>query len=86
MAFKESPNYESPHSKSSGTQAEKNVYKVTVEATGGMHKVVVTVTNVDEDGTASLDQYHPQVGRSLVASVSDPDSDETEPGMAVGAR
>ena len=26
---------------------------------------------------ASLDQYQPQVGRSLVASVMDPDSDET---------
>ena len=51
---------------------------MTVEATGGTRKVVVTVTNVDEDGSASLDQYQPQVGRSLVASVSDPDSDETD--------
>ncbi len=77
LAFKKSPNYEAPHSDSTGTQAEKNVYKVTVEATGGSHDVVVTVTNVDEDGVASLDQYQPQVGRSLVASVMDPDSDET---------
>ena len=77
LAFKKSPNYESPHSKSTGTLAEKNVYNVTLKAAGGEHKVVVTVTNVDEDGTVSLDQYQPQVGRSLVASVSDPDSDET---------
>ena len=78
LAFKSPPNYESPVSGASGTQAEKNVYEVTVEATGGTRKVVVTVTNVDEDGSASLNQYQPQVGRSLVASVSDPDSDETE--------
>ena len=77
LAFKSPPNYESPVSDATGTQAEKNVYNVTVEATGGTQKVVVTVTNVDEDGTASLDQYQPQTGRSLVASVSDPDSDET---------
>ena len=77
LRFKSSPNYESPVSGATGTQSEKNVYTVTVEATGGTHKVVVTVTNVDEDGTASLDQYQPQTGRSLVASVSDPDSDET---------
>ena len=62
----------------SGTQAEKNVYEVTVEATGGKEDVTVTVTNVDEDGSASLNQFQPQVGRGLVASVSDPDSDETE--------
>ena len=77
LSFKSPPNYESPVSGASGTQAEKNVYKVTVEATGGSEDVTVTVTNEDEDGSASLDQYQPQVGRSLVASVSDPDSDET---------
>ena len=77
LSFKSPPNYESPVSESTGTLAEKNVYKVTVKATGGEEKVTVTVTNVDEAGTASLTQYQPQVGRSLVASVSDPDSDET---------
>ena len=77
LAFKSPPNYESPVSDATGTQAEKNVYKVTVKATGGSEDVTVTVTNVDEDGSASLSQYQPQVGRSLVASVSDPDSTPT---------
>ena len=35
LAFKSSPNYESPASESVGTLADRNVYKVTVEATGG---------------------------------------------------
>ena len=39
-----------------GTLAERNVYRVTVERHGWFtHDVVVTVTNVDEDGVASLD-------------------------------
>ena len=54
-----------------------NVYEVTVKATGGSQAVTVTVQNVDEDGSASLNQYQPQVGRGLVASVSDPDSTPT---------
>ena len=84
LAFKSPPNYESPVSGATGTRAEKNVYEVTVEATGGSEAVTVTVENVDEDGSASLNQYQPQVGRGLVASVSDPDSTPTEPGVAVG--
>ena len=77
LSFKESPNYESPASGVSGTIAERNVYSVTVKATGGELAVTVTVINVDEAGTVSLTQYQPQVGRSLVASVTDPDSDAT---------
>ena len=49
LAFKSSPDYETPNAASVGTLADKNVYNVTIEATGGTHDVVVTVTNVDED-------------------------------------
>ena len=63
LSFKSPPNYESPVSGASGTQAEKNVYKVTVEATGGSKAVTVTVENIDEDGSASLSQYQAQVGQ-----------------------
>ena len=77
LAFKESPNYEEPNSSvTGGTLAERNVYKVTVQATGGTHEVVVTVTNVDEDGKVTFDgegRFQPQVGRGLEASLSDPE-------------
>ena len=64
----------------------KMTYMVTVEvrdnedATGGPDtvvddtvKVTITVTNVDEDGTVSLDAATPRVGVAITASVTDPD-------------
>ena len=81
LSFKSSPNYEDPKSGSIGTRADRNVYNVTVKATGGEEMVVVTVVNVDEDGSVSfseLGQVQPQVGRSLEATVSDPDMGVTD--------
>ncbi len=68
LAFREPPNYEQPQSKSGD-----NVYRVTVQAGGGTHDVAVTVTDVDEAGTASIDRRQPQVSRPLGASLSDED-------------
>ena len=74
LAFREPPNYEDPRSATSGVSlAERNVYRVTVRAGGGRHDVAVTVTDVDEDGTASIDRRQPQVSRPLSASLSDED-------------
>ena len=81
LAFKDSPNYESPTSESVGTPAGQNVYNVTVKATGGELKVVVTVTNVDEDGTVGFigeGRFQPQAGRGLEANLDDPDGGETD--------
>ena len=81
LAFKSPPNYEDPKSASTGTLADRNVYNVTVEATGGMHAVVVTVTNVDEDGSVGFigqGRYQPQVDRGLEAMLSDPDMGVTD--------
>ena len=81
LAFKSSPDYEMPNSASVGTLADKNVYNVTIEATGGTHDVVVTVTNVDEDGTIGFDgdgQFQPQVSRSLTANLTDQDGGVTD--------
>ena len=54
-----------------------NMYEVTVEATAGgemnMVAVTVTVTNVDEDGTVSLDMGQPVVGTAIMASLTDSD-------------
>ena len=38
-------------------------------------EVVITVVNVDEAGTVTLDAETPQVGSELTASVADPDGD-----------
>ena len=74
LAFREPPNYEDPQSATSGVAlAERNVYRVTVRAGGGTHDVAVTVTDVDEPGTASIDRRQPQVSRPLSASLSDED-------------
>ena len=81
LAFKSPPNYESPVSASVGTLADSNVYNVTVEATGGSEDVVVTVTNVDEDGSVGFKgqgRYQPQVGRGLEATLSDQDGGVTD--------
>ncbi len=68
LAFREPPNYEDPQSRSG-----RNVYRVTVNASGGTHDVAVTVTDADEAGTASIDRRQPQVSRPLGASLSDED-------------
>ena len=73
LAFKSSPNYESPKD-----QGSDNTYNVTVNASGGSTDVEVTVTNVDEVGTVGLSDLQPQGGESLTATVSDEDSDSLD--------
>ena len=81
LAFRESPDYEDPRSAARGGRlAERNVYRVTVEASGGAHDVAVTVTDVDESGTVSIDRRQPQVDRPLGASLSDEDEGVTAEG------
>ena len=68
LAFRDPPNYEDPQS-----GEDSNVYRVTVEAAGGTRSVTVTVTDVDEAGTASIDRPQPQVDRLLSARLRDED-------------
>ena len=78
LSFREPPNYEAPRFAARGGRlAERNVYRVTVEASGGAHDVAVTVTDVDESGTVSIDRRQPQVDRPLGASLSDEDEGVT---------
>ena len=77
LAFRELPNYEDPQSASSGSIEARNVYRVTIEASGGTHDVTVTVIDVDETGTVRLDRPQPQVGRPLGAIFSDEDTGAT---------
>ena len=73
LSFKEKPNFESP-----ADADGDNVYKVTVDASGGKVEIEVTVTDVDEAGKVTINKPQPQVDRGLEASVSDPDSDPTD--------
>ena len=74
LAFREPPNYEDPQSaEDCPPLSVRSVYRVTIEAAGGDHDVKVTVTDVDEAGTASIDRPQPQVERLLSASLSDDD-------------
>ena len=78
LSFRDPPDYEDPQSAARGGRlAERNVYRVTVEASGGAHDVAVTVTDVDESGTVSIDRRQPQVDRPLGASLSDEDEGVT---------
>ena len=78
LSFRDPPDYEDPQSAATGGRlAERNVYRVTVEASGGAHDVAVTVTDEDESGTVSIDRRQPQVDRPLGASLSDEDEGVT---------
>ena len=66
-----------------GDADKDNTYKVSVVATDkagltGMVEVSVEVTNVKEDGTVSLDTVQPAVGQPITATLSDPDTGETD--------
>ena len=75
LRFKSSPDFEMPADADSD-----NTYVVTIRASDGgdnttAEKVVtVDITNVDEDGTVMLSALQPQVGVSITATLSDPDT------------
>ena len=87
LTFKEKPDFEKP------VDANKdNVYMVTVKVTDdgkltGTRQMVVTVTNVSEDGTIKLSAIQPKTGIGLMASLTDPDfitSTNTDGSMETG--
>ena len=74
LAFREPPNHEALQSVArGGPLADGNVFRVTVEASGGTHDVAVTVTDVDEAGEVAIDRPQPQVDRPLGAALSEED-------------
>ena len=76
LTFKDDPpNYEAP-----GDANKNNVYLVTVNAseTSDPLDLEITVTDEDEDGKVSFEgrgRFQPQVGRTLSATLDDPDAD-----------
>ena len=87
LTFKKKPDFEKP------VDANKdNVYMATVKVTDdgkltGTRQMVVTVTNVSEDGTIKLSAIQPKTGIGLMASLTDPDfimSTNTDGSMETG--
>ena len=76
LTLSQTPDYEQP-----ADSDTTNEYLVTVRAWDGSNygtlDVIVTVTNMDEDGTLGLSSVHPQVGAKLEADLSDPDGSIT---------
>ena len=73
VTFKALPNFEAP--KDAG---KDNVYNITVVATDSDGQtdemdVIVTVTNVEEDGTVTLSPLQPRIGSLVTATLSDVD-------------
>ena len=73
LTFKESPDYENPVD-----SGHNNVYNITVQVTDSgrntaSQRVTITVTNVEEPGSVRLSRLQPEVGISIVASLTDPD-------------
>ena len=78
LRFRRRPNYEEPHSALQGASlAERNVYRVTVEASGSTYDVAVTVVDVDEAGSVAMDRLQPQAERPLGALLLDEDQGVT---------
>ena len=72
LTFREAPDYENP-----ADEDTDNVYEVEVKGSAGSAleaiKVIITVTNVDEVGTVTLDPDMPRVGMAVTAVLMDPD-------------
>ena len=88
LTFAAAPDFEDPQDAASTTPsnaAANNEYVLVVTATGGTgaraktaeQTIVVTVTNVDEDGSVTFGSTAPRVGEALTASVEDPDGGVT---------
>ena len=88
LTFAAAPDFEDPQDAASTTpsnDAANNEYVLVVTATGGSgaramtaeQTIVVTVTNVDEDGSVTFGSTAPTVGTALTASVEDPDGGVT---------
>ena len=72
LMFSASPDYEN-----AADADTDNTYMVTLTAKDGTntdtHDVAVTVTNVEEAGTVTLDLQSPTVGAEITAALADPD-------------
>ena len=77
LTFESAPDYEEP-----GDANRDNDYEVTVQATDsgantGSLEVVVTVDDVEEDGTVTLSNLQPEDGTVITAELEDRDGGET---------
>ena len=86
LRFKSSPDYENPTDDDGDNEYHVMVRSTDVRPDGvkgaaptSTLDVVVTVTNVEEAGTATIDWRQPEVGTDLTAGATDPDKIEGTP-------
>ena len=86
LRFKSSPDFEDPTDDDGDNEYEVTVRSTDVRPDGAKGAaptstldVVVTVTNVEEAGTATIDWRQPEVTTALTASATDPDDIEGTP-------
>ena len=83
LSFAVSPDFEMP-----ADDNTNNAYEITLNATSGLDvddlSVTVTVTNMDEDGTVTLDMATPQVGEAITATLGGPGRQHNRHDVAVG--
>ncbi len=94
VTFAATPNYEMPTgSQSDGTDINGNVYTFTVVATDVLSDaprrnvsvdVTVTVADLEEKGTITVDNLNPGVGDSVIFTLTDPDGGIFTEGSANG--
>ena len=74
LKFSSAPDFEAPMG---GADNDSNTYMVTVMAEAGgemeMVEVTITVDNVEEAGTVTLDPARPSVGTAITATLADDD-------------
>ena len=78
LAFKKSPNYESPADADGNNQYHVTVITTDNESASSERALVITVTNEDEDGEVVLSTTQPAIGQAVTATLTDPDMNISE--------
>ena len=75
LTFKAKPNFESPVDANRDNTYEVSVVATDSDGQASERDVIITVTNVDEDGTVTLSAVQPRIGVPITATLTDPDGD-----------
>ena len=69
------PNFESPVDANRDNTYEVSVVATASDGRASKRDVIITVTNVNEDGVVTLSGVQPRIGVPITATLSDPDGD-----------
>ena len=78
LVFKKSPNYESPADADGNNKYHVTIVTTDNEGASSQLPLVITVTNVDEEGAVKLSTTQPAIGQPITATLTDPDMKVSE--------